>query len=332
MSLIPGICTRCGATVSVKKGDTMMCPYCNTLLEVKKAIQIFNSTYKKINNATVENIYVPNMRNDFEIVGGVLKKYCGQSLEVIVPNGVVKIGKGAFRGLYVTSITLPNGVKEIGDHAFEETKITEFVMPDSVECVRESAFHNCSELKKITISDNLKYIELNAFNGCKSLEKLCFPSSLEKLGTNFCCLEDKEKPHMGGLGKLVDRCTNLKSIYLSGESVKKFEVCGIDFYEIDIYVDNKLLEYTDELIKKFPGAKGYYRYIQSEREKRQLEEKQRQEIEKRKRLEKQRQEIEREREYYISNNLCLYCGGTFRGIFVKRCVKCGREKNYKVLS
>lgn len=29
-----------------------------------------------------------------------------------------------------------------------------------------------------------------------------------------------------------------------------------------------------------------------------------------------------------NQNLCLYCGGTFKGLFIKRCTNCGREKDY----
>lgn len=31
---------------------------------------------------------------------------------------------------------------------------------------------------------------------------------------------------------------------------------------------------------------------------------------------------------YSQKGLCAYCGGTFKGVFTKKCSKCGREKNY----
>ena len=41
--------------------------------------------------------------------------------------------------------------------------------------------------------------------------------------------------------------------------------------------------------------------------------------------------IGREREIKIpraNQNLCLYCGGTFKGLFTKKCTNCGKEKDY----
>ena len=41
--------------------------------------------------------------------------------------------------------------------------------------------------------------------------------------------------------------------------------------------------------------------------------------------------IGREREIKIpraEQNLCLYCGGTFKGLFIKKCTNCGKEKDY----
>lgn len=70
IKLIPGICTQCGATLSVnKRENTMVCPYCNTPFIVEKAIQNFNTTY----NITAQNVFVQEANREFEIIGGVLK-------------------------------------------------------------------------------------------------------------------------------------------------------------------------------------------------------------------------------------------------------------------
>lgn len=311
MPLIPGICTQCGATLSVdKEKDAMMCPYCHTPFVVEKAIQNFNNTYNIINNITAENVYVQDVRNEFEIVAGVLKKYHGQSLEVVVPDNVFEIGEGAFKGLYVTSVTLPKSVKKIGESAFEETKITTFTMPDSVEVVRTCAFYNCSDLKTIHISNKLKKIELNTFSGCKSLEEVHLPSCLEILGCDLGYISDKPDIDDVYGCSVFYGCTNLKAIYLSSENVKKFKTCGIEFEDIDIYIDNKKLEYSDEFVTKFPGSKEYKKLLQIRKEK------------------MERENQRKKEQYRMSNNLCLECGGSFKGIFEKRCMKCGKEKNY----
>lgn len=31
---------------------------------------------------------------------------------------------------------------------------------------------------------------------------------------------------------------------------------------------------------------------------------------------------------YCAQGLCKYCGGTFKGLFTKKCASCGKEKDY----
>ncbi len=57
--------------------------------------------------------------NDFVIENGVLKKYKGPGGDVVVPDGVTKIGDSAFRlSSEVTSITFPDSVTSIGSDPF----------------------------------------------------------------------------------------------------------------------------------------------------------------------------------------------------------------------
>lgn len=304
MPLIPGICTQCGSTLSVdKEKDAMVCPYCNTAFVVEKAIQNFNNTYNIVNNITAENVYVQSANNEFEIVAGVLKKYHGQALEVVVPDGVIEIGESAFQGLCVTSIILPNSVKVIRSSAFAGTKMTAFVMPNSVEVVDNGVFWGCSKLKTIILSKNLKSIGSGAFNYCKTLEELHFPSSLEYIAYARENKDDSSVILTNSLGEMFDSCENLKAVYFSSETIEKFKKFDIEFHEVDIYIDNKKLEYPDEYVKKFPGSKEYIKHAQFERE-------------------------ERAKQYAMLNGLCPYCGGKFGGLFEKRCKKCNKVKNY----
>ena len=58
-----------------------------------------------------------------------------------VPNGVVKIGWGAFRNCKLTNITIPEGVVEIDSFAFAECKnLKNAVLPKSIKKVGSSAF------------------------------------------------------------------------------------------------------------------------------------------------------------------------------------------------
>ena len=75
--------------------------------------------------------------SDFEIVGGVLKRYRGQALDVTVPDGVVAIGERVFMGLKgLRSVSLPEGLTEIEREAFKD-------------CERLERIHLPEGLKKI---------------------------------------------------------------------------------------------------------------------------------------------------------------------------------------
>lgn len=58
--------------------------------------------------------------SDFVIENGVLKKYTGSGGDVVIPDGVTGIGKGAFAGCHLlTAVTIPDTVTSIEDLAFD---------------------------------------------------------------------------------------------------------------------------------------------------------------------------------------------------------------------
>ena len=122
---------------------------------------------------------------DFEIVGGVLKKYKGAAVDVVVPDGVIEIGTKAFHNLiYLQSVRLPRGVKTIGNNAFSYCRNLRAVeLPDTLETIQSEAFWACEKLKDISLPQGLKLIGGSAFSHCKSLESIVIPDSVETICT-----------------------------------------------------------------------------------------------------------------------------------------------------
>ena len=75
---------------------------------------------------------------------------------------------------------LPEGIKEIGEQAFYGTSIEGITIPSTVEKIGRYAFHNCNNLKTVTLNEGLKSIGRGAFSGT-SIESIEMTSTVEKI-------------------------------------------------------------------------------------------------------------------------------------------------------
>ena len=75
---------------------------------------------------------------------------------------------------------MPEGIKEIGEQAFYGTSIERITIPSTVEKIGRYAFHNCNNLKTVTLNEGLKTIARGAFNGT-SIESIEMTSTVEKI-------------------------------------------------------------------------------------------------------------------------------------------------------
>lgn len=86
--------------------------------------------------------------------------------DVVIPDGVTKIGNGAFE-------------RFMGDNE----DLISVTLPDSVETIAKYAFADCENLEKINIPENLKTIKSYAFFKCKNLTgELILPESVQHVG------------------------------------------------------------------------------------------------------------------------------------------------------
>ncbi len=93
--------------------------------------------------------------------------------EYAVPEGVVRIGYGAFSSNpHLTRVTIPEGVTDIGYVAFDNcTGLTNITVPESLTLI-SSAFRFCSSLIEIRIPKAVASIGTSAFYGCASLQAI----------------------------------------------------------------------------------------------------------------------------------------------------------------
>ena len=97
--------------------------------------------------------------------------------EVWLPDSVVKIGYGAFRGS-----------QSIGDGAFSGcTGLVDLRLPDTLQSIGHEAFKGCTGLVELHLPVTLQSIGHQAFYGCTGIVDLQLPDTLQSIGFRAFC-------------------------------------------------------------------------------------------------------------------------------------------------
>lgn len=316
MPLIPGICTQCGATLSVdQSNDCMICPYCHTTFIVQKAINQFNNTY----NINAKNVYIQeNTQKDFVIVAGILKKYNGESQEVTIPNNVVEIGDDVFSGMEITKIIIPNSVKRIGKGAFKKCLgLNKIIIPDSVTEINCTAFSNCENLVEVKLSKNLQKIKDWTFSYCYKLRQIDIPDNITFISDYafYLCksLKTIVLKNIKYIGSLAfSGCSNIEYIEISPNTQWLLELSndGTDFPQLqNIKASTSTQIYFAVYNINSPFSKSFWSTAS---------------IDVKEAAAKKHRDSPFAKAYYKSQGRCIYCGGYF-SIF-GTCKECRKKK------
>ncbi|MDE5614118.1 MAG: leucine-rich repeat protein [Treponemataceae bacterium] len=174
------------------------------------------------------------MMNGTQVVG-----YTGEvPAALVIPDGVTKIGYGAFKGCTsLTSVKIPASVTEIGSGAFDgrtsfETvtyngTLAQWCAMNNFSCLMGNAKsviltgENNMDLKlaeTLVIPDSVTSIGESAFDGCKNLKSVTIPANVTHIGSyafdGCTSLESVTIPaNVTYIGMDVFYgCTNLKSV------------------------------------------------------------------------------------------------------------------------
>lgn len=208
-------CKKCGSEID---NDSLFCSKCG---------QKINSENNSINS-----------NNDFFVRGGVLEKYLGNDIDVIIPDDVFEISNEAFKECrQLTSIKLSSNVEVA--HIIDCDKLNKIEVNAGI---KKLFVHNCpmisdielpfgieefgfarSGIRSITIPASVKNIKARAFEECKSLQTVVLPDSVEAIEWRafYRCAELKSinlSDNIHTLGKEAFRqCEKLENIHISSK-------------------------------------------------------------------------------------------------------------------
>ncbi len=107
--------------------------------------------------------------------------------QVILPEGLTRIGEHAFQNTEVEEVNFPSALKEIAYYAFGGTLLKTALIPESVETIGTYAFKDCHSLVEVSYPAGLAYIPDYCFNGCYHLQAFDLPENLETIGSYAFC-------------------------------------------------------------------------------------------------------------------------------------------------
>lgn len=200
-----------------------------------------------------------------------------------IPEGIEKIGYGAFHYYFVNSITLPSTLRTIGDYAFAQSHLSSIDFPEGLTSIGVDAFwsnenltsitlpnslyelgYNCfgqSGLESIHFGESLTDIGPSAFWGCKKLKAIELPSTIELICNGaFSYCDNLEQFIIGSGVKEIEagvfyNTPKLTKIACLAEEVPAFDnrdgFYGHDDYDTYNYVGDKTLYVPENLITAY---------------------------------------------------------------------------------
>ena len=152
-------------------------------------------------------------------------EYKSQIKEIVIEDGVTRIGNRAFSSTAVTTVTMADSVTKIGDSVFGScTKLVSITFSQNLESVGQYAFNGCKALASLSIPDSVSSFGSHAFNGCSGLLELDLGSGLTSMYNGdfagcsklTCVVLPRTLIRVGHTKGSFQDCTNLeKLVFLS---------------------------------------------------------------------------------------------------------------------
>lgn len=161
-----------------------------------------------------------------------------------------------------------------------------------IDDVDPYAFCEDTFIEKVIMLDGVKNIGESAFSNCIWLNSVTLPNTLKSIGNEA----------FRGCATITclrvpKSVTYIGGYSLNGPQTVKYDGTTKDLEKVNAYYCN-IVECTDTA-----------------------------EI-RRKQQEQRDMEVQARKQRWKASGLCQHCGGSFKGVFTKQCIKCGKKKDY----
>ena len=139
--------------------------------------------------------------------------------QVVIPNGIERIGNYWFWGSEVESVEISASVREIGIEAFCNCKGMRKVVFETGGETGAKAKKDARSKTTASSASQLKVICENAFHGCSRLRNITLPNCLEEIGFYAFCESGLEEIVLPGTLEEISRdafngCPDLKIVWV----------------------------------------------------------------------------------------------------------------------
>lgn len=210
------------------------------------------------NNYTQQEISIPSSvkynGKEYTVVGIGKEcfKDCTTLTKVILPEKLTSIDTYAFSGCSsLASIKFTSAIAKLGKEAFSGSGITTVSIPGTINIIDEYAFSKCKELRTVIIEEGVKEIHQGAFYGCEQLETISIPTTVRIIENAAFLYNYKLKAV-----KIEDVASWCNIVF--GANTYRDE-CNPLYYAHNLYLHDKLVEHLiiPNTVKKI-NKKAFY--------------------------------------------------------------------------